>query len=148
MKAISNYITEKLKIDKDSKVKNDVKNVIFKPEEVTSLDQMISVISAKDCKPTIAVCMIKNELQDYIDIEYPLKIGSNTVDCGGSTVRVKDNNVIIRPATSDEIKTWRKAEGIGQSVRKAANTVERVKQIKWINVSISMCGKFINLLKP
>ena len=31
MKAISNYITEKLKIDKDSKVKNDVKNVIFKP---------------------------------------------------------------------------------------------------------------------
>ena len=148
MKAISNYITEKLKIDKDSKVKNDVKNVIFKPEEVTSLDQMISVISAKDCKPTIAVCMIKNELQDYIDIEYPLKIGSNTVDCGGSTVRVKDNNVIIRPATSDEIKTWRKAEGIGQSARKAANTVERVKQIKWINVSISMGEKFINFLKP
>ena len=73
---------------------------------------------------------------------------SNTVDCGDSTVRVKDNNVIIRPATSDEIKTWRKTEGIGQSARKAANTVERVKQIKWINVSISMGGKFINFLKP
>ena len=29
MKAISNYITEKLKIDKDSKVKNDVKKCYF-----------------------------------------------------------------------------------------------------------------------
>ena len=148
MKTISNYITEKLKIDKDSKVEKDVKNVIFEPEEVTSLDQMISVISAKDRKPTIAACMIKNELQDYIDIKYPLKIGSNTVDCGSSTVRVKDNNVIIRPATPDEIKTWRKIEGIGQSARKTANTVEKVKQIKWIDVSISMGGKFINFLKP
>ncbi len=56
MKGISNYITEKLHINKDSKFDKG----IIDPNEVKSLDQMISVISAKECKPTIAVCMIKD----------------------------------------------------------------------------------------
>jgi len=143
MKDISNYITEKLKINKDSKVDKG----IIDPDEVKSLDQMISVISAKDCKPTIAVCMIKDEHQDYINIEYPLRIGSNNVQCGGSSVNIKDNNVTIRPANPDEIKTWRKAEGVGQSARRAANTIEKVKKIKWIDVGLSTGDKFINFFE-
>ncbi len=145
MKGISNYITEKLHINKDSKFDKG----IIDPNEVKSLDQMISVISAVNLKPTIAVCMIKDDRQDYISIEYPLRIGSNNVDCGGSGINdIKNNRVNIRPAELDEIKAWRKAEGVGQSARKAANTIEKVKEIKWIAAGLRNGEKFINFLKP
>ncbi len=148
MKGISNYITEKLKINKDSKVDKG----IIDPNEVKSLDQMISVISAENLKPTIAVCTVNAnfaEVEDVISIEYPLKIGSNSVDCGSSGINnIKNNRVNIRPAEPDEIKAWRKAEGVGQSARRAANTVEKVKEIKWISASIRNGKKIINFLKP
>lgn len=147
MKYISNYITEKLKINKDSKVDKG----IIDPNKVKSLDQMISVISAANLKPTIAVCTVNAnfaEVEDMISIEYPLKIGSNSVDCGSSGINnIKTNKVNIRPAEPDEIKAWRKAEGVGQSARRAANTVEKVKEIKWIGASIRNGKKFINFFK-
>lgn len=146
MKDISNYITEKLKINKDSKA-----NGIIDPNEVQSLDQMISVISAKNLKPTIAVCTVDAnfaEVEDMISIEYPLRIGSNSIDCGGSGINdIKNNKVNIRPANPDEIKAWRKAEGVGQSARRTANTVEKVKEIKWIAASLRNDKKFINFFK-
>lgn len=147
MKGISNYITEKLKINKDSKVDKG----IIDPNEVKSLDQMISVISAVNLEPTIAVCTVNAnfaEVEDVISIEYPLKIGSNSVDCGSSGINnIRNNRVNIRPAEPDEIKAWRKAEGVGQSARRVANTVEKVKEIKWINASIRNGKKIINFFK-
>lgn len=147
MKDISNYITEKLHINKDSKVDKG----IIDPNEVKSLDQMISVISAKNLKPTIAVCTVNAnfaEVEDMISIEYPLRIGSNSVDCGSSGINdIKNNRVNIRPAELNEIKAWRKAEGIGQSARRAANTVEKVKEIKWIGASIRNGKKIINFFE-
>ena len=147
MKDISNYITEKLKINKYSRVGG-----IIDPNEVKSLDQMISVISAANLKPTIAVCTVNanfDEFEDIISMDYPLRIGSNSIDCGSSGINdIKNNRVNIRPAELDEIKAWRKAEGIGQSARRVANTVEKVKEIKWIAASLRNGKKFINFFKP
>ena len=146
MKDISNYINEKLNINKDSKT--DIE--IIEPDDVKSLDQMISVISAKNLKPTIAVCTVTDNFdkEDMISIEYPLEIGSNNIDCGSSGINdIKNNKVNIRPAEPDEIKAWRKAEGVGQSARRDANTVEKVKEIKWIAASLGLGKKFINFFK-
>ena len=147
MKDIYNYITEKLHINKDSKFDKG----IIDPNEVKSLDQMISVIRAKNLKPTIAVCTVNAnfaEVEDMISIEYPLRIGSNSVDCGSSGINdIKNNRVNIRPAELNEIKAWRKAEGVGQSARRAANTVEKVKEIKWIDASIRNGKKIINFFE-
>lgn len=131
---INQYISEKLIINKDSKVK---------PE--SELSDVISVISCNSMKPSIAVCTIKN---DIISMAYPLVIGKTEIECGSSGRTITNNNVKIRPATIEEIKQWRNALGPAQSARKTANTVEKVKEIKWVASALRLGKKIINHLEP
>jgi len=138
MKKINNYIIEKLKLNKDSEMEDQ--------RNLSILSQVISVISAKDTDPTIAVCMTSSNYTDIINIEYPLIIGEDEVHCGGTGTNIKGNNVKIRPATVDEIKLWRNAGGVGKSNRKSANTIDKVKSIKWIAAGLRLGSKIITSL--
>lgn len=138
MKKINNYIIEKLKLNKDSEMENQ--------DDLTVLSEVISVITAKDIKPTIAVCLASSRYPDLINIDYPLVIGENEITCGGAGTNIKNNNVKIRPATAKEIKMWRNADGVGKSNRKTANTVDKIKAIKWVDVGLRNGEKIITSL--
>jgi hypothetical protein len=87
------------------------------------------------------VVTLDSRFPDLYSILYPLKKGSDAVLAGGGggkLVEVKS----IRPATEEEIKAWRKADGVGKSARARANTEERVKNIKWVDIAI-MSGETI-----
>ena len=106
-----------------------------------NLSNVISVISIKNSKPITGVVVLNPSLPDLYSIFYPLKKGSSEVLSGGSggkLVEVKS----IRPATEEEIKAWRKADGVGKSARVKANTEEKVKEIKWVKVALR-CGETI-----
>ena len=138
MKKINNYIIEKLKLNKDSEMENQ--------DDLTILSEVISVITAKDIKPTIAVCLASSRYPDLINIDYPLVIGENEIMCGGTGTNIKNNNVEIRPARAKEIKMWRNADGVGKSNRKTANTVDKIKAIKWVATGIRNGEKIITSL--
>lgn len=138
MKKINNYIIEKLKLNKDSEMENQ--------DDLTALSEVISVITAKSIKPTIAVCLASSSHPDLINIEYPLVIGENEIMCGGTGTNIKNNNVKIRQATKKEIKMWRNADGVGKSNRKIANTVDKIKDIKWIAAGLRSGEKIITSL--
>lgn len=100
-----------------------------------NLSNIISVISIKNSKPITGVVTFDPSFPDLYSILYPLKMGSDAVLAGGGggkLVEVKN----IRPATEEEIKAWRKADGVGKSARAKANTVDKVKGIKWVDISL------------
>ena len=106
------------------------------------LNEIISVIKAKGFRSAIGVVTRKGGVTD---VNYPLYLGSKEVTCG-STGYSNDNVTTIRPATEEEIKAWRNAEGVAKSARKTANTAEKVKAIKWVACSLRLGGEIINEL--
>lgn len=71
-----------------------------------------------------------------IEVCYPLDLrmsehnGYDYVGCGESFRKNKNKKLTIRPATREEAMRWRKADGVGKSARRVANTAEKIKKIK------------------
>jgi len=97
----------------------------------------ISAIKGKGIRTTIGVVTMKSTDTDRIYIHYPLGMGRKYVNCGSAAYSVSENSITIRPATDEEIKKWRNAEGVGMTSRKYANTPEKVKTIKWVAYSLN-----------
>jgi hypothetical protein len=106
----------------------------------------ISAIKGKGIRTTICVVTMKSTDTDRIKVHYPLRMGSKSVNCGATSYSVSEDSITIRPATDEEIKMWRKAEGVGMSARKSANTPEKVKDIKWVACSLSIGENIITNL--
>jgi hypothetical protein len=97
----------------------------------------ISAIKGKGIRTTIGVVTMKSTDTDRINLHYPLRMGSKSVNCGSTSYSISKDSISIRPATDEEIKMWRNAEGVGMSARKSANTPEKVKAIKWVACSLN-----------
>ena len=102
----------------------------------SSLNEIITVTSLKGCKRTITGVVTKNPSYHHYTINYPIYNSKGEVFCGSISFSC-DKVKSIRPATEEEIKAWRKAEGVAKAARAKANTVEKVKDIKWIRVALT-----------
>lgn len=102
---------------------------------------VISTISIKNSKSIIGV-FTRHEGSDICNICYPLTKGAKSVNCGSTSRNIKDVKT-VRPATNEEIKAWRNAEGVGKSARMKASSPEKVKGIQWIRVSLEMGDEII-----
>lgn len=108
-----------------------------------NLNTVISVIKVKTCE--IIGVVTKNNEGNFYNISYPTKKKRPDVWCGGSSANTCDVKS-IRPATDEEIKVWRNAEGVAKSARAKANTADKVKEIKWVAASLRIGEKIITTI--
>lgn len=106
------------------------------------LSEIISVIKINGRRNAIGVV---SKCGPIISVGYPLYKGYKEVECGTTGCSVSDVTA-IRPATEEEIREWRNAPGVAKAARKAANTVDKVKAIKWVAADIRCGHEIINTL--
>lgn len=84
----------------------------------------------------IGVITVSGKYPYLINVSYPLSTRSYTVGCGSTCFFNIDKKLKVRPATEEEIARWRHADGVGKTARRLANTADKVKDIKWVNVHV------------
>lgn len=106
-------------------------------EKTTELSQVVSVVTVKGCS-YLSVCMRNPDDTEMVDLIYPLCTRCKRKDwvgCGSKYVDLKDVSR-IRPATYEEVMRWRNSEGVLSSGRKKANTIDKVKALKWVDCGL------------
>jgi len=126
-------------------------------KKASDLNQVLAVVSGYETytdrltgkqkkskiKPTIGIVCKYKIYPDMLGINYPMILGSDWQGCGGMNFFNSKKLISVRPATEEEIKEWRNAKGLIASTRKRANTVDKVKQLKWVKLTVGRGDELI-----